>query len=116
MYSLDQTDHLTLRAFDSMRTVISSPWLNRNPLCQWGNGSGDGFPGLPVFADMPGWDWNSSTGVYTFDGTTIKSNPSLTIALSSREAICFLEVSRDNNGFSFNLAAPAATPESTPGK
>ena len=32
IYHLNQNDHLTLTAYDSAHTVISSPWLNHNPV------------------------------------------------------------------------------------
>ena len=111
VYSMRSGDHFTLRAYDSTHTVISSPWLNSKPLSQWGAGSGSGFPKLPVLADMPGWDWNESTGTFLLDGST--SINSLTIALSSREDIRFLEVTRNTLGYSFNLMAPAAAAEAS---
>ena len=110
IYHLDQNGRLTLKAFDAAHKVISSPWLNRKPLCQWGSGTGGGYPGLPVLENMPGWDWNASTGTYTFDGTAV-TNSAITIALSSCKAIGFLEVTRGNNSLSFGLLAPAADQE-----
>jgi serine/threonine protein kinase len=111
IFQLNQNDNLTLTAYDSSHMLIVSPWLNRNPVCQWGNGTGAGFPGLPELANMPGWDWKESTGTYTFDGNTIIDS-ALTIALSSCEPIGFLEVTRGTNRVSFGLAAPTAAPKS----
>ena len=111
IHDLNQNDRLTLTAYDSAHTVISSPWLNRHPACQWGIGSGGGYPGLLVLANMPGWDWNASTGTYTFDGNTV-THAAITIALSSCVPIGFLAVTRDTNASSFGLLAPAAAPES----
>ena len=102
---LHKNNHLTLKAYDSTRRLISTPWLNRNPVCQWGNGSGVGFPGLPELANMPGWVWNETKGTYTFDGNNVKT-ASITVVLSSCEPISFLEVTRGNNSVSFSLAAP----------
>ena len=113
VYSIDSGDHLTLMAYDSKHMVISSPWLNSNPLSQWGEGSGSGFPGLPILADMPGWAWSESTGTYSLDGSTDAAPSDLTIALSSRQDIGYLEVTRDSTGFSFNLLAPAAALKSS---
>ena len=111
IYHLNRNDHLTLRAFDSTHTLIASPWLNRKPLSQWGHGSGPGFPGLPVLENMPGWDWQDSTGTYSFDGNAVTESHSVTIALSSCEPLGFLEVTRDNNSVSFGLLAPASDQE-----
>ena len=103
-------EHLTLKAYDSQHNAISQPWINRNPLEQHGSGTGAGFPGLLLPADMPGWDWNESTQTYAFDGATIVGNPNLEFTLSTREAIVFLEVTREVTGFHLQLAAPAAVP------
>ena len=108
IYQLNRNQHLTLRAFDSAHTLIASPWLNRKPSSQWGSGSGPGFPGRPVLDDMPGWDWQATTGTYSFNGDAVTESHSLTIALSSCEPIGFLEVTRGNNGVSFGLLAPAS--------
>ena len=113
VYSIDSGDHLTLRAYDSKHMVISSPWLDSKPPSQWGEGSGSGFPGLPVLADMPGWAWDESNGTYLLDGSTDAAPSDLTIALSSRQDIGYLEVTRDSAGFSFNLLAPAAAAEAS---
>ncbi len=108
IYHLNENGRLTLKAFDSAHKVISSPWLNRNPLSQWGVGTGPGYPGLPVLENMPGWNWQESTGTYTFDGNTVPEPSVLTIALTSCREIGFLEVTRSNNEHSFGLLAPAA--------
>lgn len=113
VYSLNVGDHFTLKAYDSTHTVISSPWLNSNPHSQWGSGSGSGFPGRPVLANMPGWNWSESTGTYSLDGNSVDLQSILTIALSSREDISFLQVTRGSTGCSFNLLAPAAADESS---
>ncbi len=110
IYHLNQNDRLALKAFDAAHKVITSPWLNRKPLCQWGSGTGGGYPGLPVLEDMPGWDWNESTGIYTFDGLAV-TPAAITIALSSCREIGFLEATRSDNSFSFGLMAPAADQE-----
>ena len=110
IYQLNQNGRLTLKAFDAAHKVISSPWLNRKPLCQWGSGTGGGHPGLPVVENMPGWDWNESTGTYTFDGIAV-TPAAITIALSSCREIGFLEVTRGDNSLSFGLLAPAADQE-----
>ena len=110
IYHLNQNGRLTLKAFDAAHKVITSPWLNRKPLCQWGSGTGRGHPGLPVVENMPGWDWNESTGTYTFDGLAV-TPATITIALSSCREIGFLEVTRSDNSFSFGLMAPAADQE-----
>ncbi len=114
IYHLNRNDHLTLRAFDSAHTLIASPWLNCKTLSQWGSGSGPGFPGLPVLENMPGWDWQESTGTYSFDGNTVTESHSVTIALSSCEPLGFLEVTRGNNSVSFGLLAPASDQELHP--
>ena len=105
IYQLNKNNHLTIKAYDSSRRLIFTPWLIRNPVCQWGSGSGPGFPGLPDLANMPGWDWNETKGTYTFDGNNVKAS-SITVVLSSCEPIGFLEVTRGNNSVSFSLAAP----------
>ncbi len=103
-------EHLTLKAYDSQHNAISQPWINRIPLEQHGSGTGVGFPGLLLPTDLPGWDWNESTKTYAFDGTTIVGNPNVNFTLSTREAIVFLEVTREVTGFHLQLAAPAAVP------
>ena len=107
---LDTIEHLTLKAYDAEHHAISQPWLNRTPLEQHGSGTGVGFPGSLLPTDLPGWNWSESTQTYAFDGTTIVGNPNLSFTLSAREAIVFLEVTREVTGFHFTLSAPAASP------
>ncbi len=107
---LDTIERLTLKAYDADHHAISRPWINRTPLEQHGSGTGVGFPGSILPTDLPGWDWNESTQTYAFDVTTIVGNPNLSFTLSTREAIVFLEVTREVTGFGLSLMAPAANP------
>ena len=107
---LDTVEYLTLKAYDSTHTALSTPWLNLHPLSQWGQGTGTGSPGEVLPTDMPGWEWNPSIQTYVFEGIQIVGNPNISFALSSREDIAFLEVSREVTGFNFHLMAPAADP------
>ena len=107
---LDTVESLKLKAYDATHTVMSSPWLNLHPISQSGQGTGTGSPGQVLPTDMPGWKWDESTQTYTIVGTGIVGNPNITVFLSSREAIGFLEVTREVTGFNFHLMAPAAAP------
>jgi hypothetical protein len=57
---------------------------------------------------MPGWAWNSSTGVYKIDGSTetFAGNPNLGFALLSEVPIGYLEVRKITTNYGFGLAAP----------
>ena len=107
---LDTVESLKLKAYDATHTVMSSPWLNLHPISQSGQGTGTGSPGQVLPTDMPGWKWDESTQTYLIEGTAIVGNPNITIFLSSRAAIGFLEVTREVTGFNFHLMAPAAAP------
>lgn len=106
---LDNTEHITLKAFDATNTLITTPWLE-NPLEQSGT-SGQGGP--PQLVDMPGWSWNSITGVYAFDGSTAGGgfNPNVGFELTNNVAVGHLTVNRDDQNTSFSVGAPLAVPE-----
>lgn len=101
-------EHVTLKAFDSGGAPLIT-WLNSPPAVVRGIGSGGG--GIPVSADLPGWDWNATTFEYTFDGTTVGGNPTVAFYLNNNAAIGSLSVTRDNSFSNFAVAAPSAVPE-----
>ncbi len=97
-------EHFTLQAFDATHTAISSPWLT-TPIGQAGVGSP---------ADMPGWDWNSTTSnAYTFDGGTVPGNPTVGFVMESSLAMDSLVVVRDSSFANFAIGAPEPVPEPT---
>ncbi len=102
-------EHVTLKAYGIGGAPLSTEWLYSPPVVVRGSGSGAG--GLPVSADLPGWDWNVSTFTYTFDGTTVPGNPTIAFYLESGLAISGLEVTRDNKFSGFGMSAPSAVPE-----
>lgn len=103
---LDTVEQLSLTAYDTTHTVITSPWLNLYPLSQWGKGTGEEPPGQILPTDLPGWAWHELTHTYHFHGRQVAGNPAVSFALSSREAIGFLDVKREITGFNFHLMAP----------
>ncbi|RMH28795.1 MAG: hypothetical protein D6693_03035 [Planctomycetota bacterium] len=97
----------TLTAFDSSG-AITTPWLD-DVLGVTGTGTGSSGAILP--GNMPGWSFNSTTGAYFFDGSTVTGgNPSLGVWLQSNTSILQLEIIRTSNFANFALAAPLAIP------
>lgn len=114
-FSLSDLDHgsgvenITLKAFGSGGAPLSTEWLYSPPFVVRGIGSGPG--NLPLTTDLPAWGWNSSTFEYTFAGSTVLGNPSISLTLESGLAMSRLEVIHDNSYSSFIIYAPSAVPE-----
>ena len=96
-----------LRAFDASNALILTPWLDTTNV----NFISGANPGDFVQGSMPSWSFNAVNGVYTFDGSAVAGNPSVTISLLSTQAIQSLEVKKATTSYGFGLAAPTATPE-----
>lgn len=108
-------EQFELRAFDTTPSMnlITEPWLSE-PIATWNFGSTD--PNA-----MPRWEWNESTGTYTFDGSTeaFPGNPNLAFALLSEMQISKLEIDKNTTNYGFSLGSPVftttvATSEPTP--
>lgn len=104
------TESIILKAYDATNTVILTEWLNSPAIGQGGTGSG--FGGSTILTDMPGWNWDGTTGTYTFSGSSVVGNPNIFLGLESNLAISGLDVTRDSTFANFGLGAPlAAVPE-----
>ena len=91
-----------LQAFDSSG-IVTTPWLDV-PLGVTGNG---------IAANaMPAWNFDSVSGAYTFDGTSVLGNPNIAFYLSNNVALTGLEVQRSTSFSTFSLYAPIPTPGS----
>jgi PEP-CTERM motif len=88
-----------LRAFDTSSNLILTPWLE-TPFAA---------TSTAVVGDMPSYSF--SPGVYDFNGTTISSNPTISVFLKNNTAIGFLELTRTATTTAFTLAAPPTIPE-----
>lgn len=102
-------ENIILKAYDATNTVILTEWLNSPAIGQGGTGSGSG--GSTILTDMPGWNWNSMAGTYTFSGSSVVGNPNIFLGLESNLAIRGLDVTRDSTFANFGLGAPTAVPE-----
>ena len=70
-------EQITLRAFDVLNNPIITPWLDV-AVTAWGVG---GAGGSPTVSDIPGWNYNPTTGVYVIDGSTVTlGNPTVSFA------------------------------------
>lgn len=56
--------------------------------------------------DLPGWDFDNATGVYTFDGQTVASVVNVAFAFESNIAKSQLVVNRNSEFANFTLGAP----------
>ncbi len=101
-------EQFILEAFDAAGSAILTPWLD-NPIGVVGAGTGSG--GTILGSDMPGWAFNSTSGVYTFIGSTVgPGNPSIGVFLPSNVNITSLNVTRPFAFANFALYAPIPTP------
>lgn len=98
-----ETEQFILTATDSGGGLITTPWLDE-PIGVSGSGTGGG--GSVISDNMPGWDWNSSTGEYLIDGTTVGSNPSVAVWILSNTDIASMSVVRTSAFANFGLSAP----------
>jgi PEP-CTERM motif len=97
-----------LMAFNAAGTVIKSPWLDG---VFFVSSAVDCITEC-VQAAMPEYVWNSTTGVYEFDGLNVNSlNPTDTVWLTTNTDIYQLSVQKFSTNNSFGLAAPNAVPE-----
>lgn len=94
-------EQFTFQAYDTSHTLITAAWLD-STLGQAGVGSP---------SDMPGWNWDTSTSTYTFDGSTVPGNPSVGFYLQNNLDIGSLVVVRDTSFANFAIGAPVPTPE-----
>ena len=102
-----QVETITLSAFSAGGAVLA-PWLEglaiHTPLGIDGTGSGTGS--TIVTDDLAGWDFDSATGVYTFDGQTVASAVNVAFAFESNIAMSQLIVNRSSGFANFTLGAP----------
>lgn len=90
----------TLQAFDSSG-IVTTPWLD-SPIGVTGTGISP--------TAMPGWSFNTTTGIYTIDGTTVFGNPNIAFYLTNNVALTGLELQRTTTFSTFSLHAPIPTP------
>lgn len=103
-----QNETFVLTAFDAGGNLITTPWLEE-PVAVVGTGTGGGGAILP--GNLPGWNWNGTTGEYLIDGTTVTGgNPSVAAILPSNTAMSTLRVVRTSNFANFGLSAPVPEP------
>lgn len=99
-----QIEKFTLGGRDSPGSdFIKEAWLSE-PVGVWGSG-------VSALA-MPCWNWDTTSGFYTIDGTTVPGNPTISFALKTLQPIAELQINRESNYANFVLAAPI--PEPTP--
>ncbi|MFG0257740.1 MAG: hypothetical protein ACF8GE_07565 [Phycisphaerales bacterium JB043] len=96
------TETFILQAFDSSG-MVTSPWLDA-PIGVTGTGIGT--------TTMPGWSFNTTTGAYTIDGSTVIGNPNVALYLPNNTALTMLEIQRTSGFANFSLHAPIPTPGS----
>ena len=94
-------ESFTFQAYDASHNLITSAWLD-STLGQAGVGSP---------SDMPGWNWDTGTSTYTFDGGTVPGNPSVGFYLQNNLDIGSMVVVRDSSFANFAIGAPVPTPE-----
>lgn len=97
------TETFILQAFDSSG-IVTSAWLDL-PAAVTGTG-------ISATA-TPGWSFNSSTGQYTIDGTTVLGNPNVAVWLTNNVGLTGLEVQRSTTFSTFSLHAPIPAPGAT---
>lgn len=99
-----RVETITLSALDA-GGVILDPWLeglaSYTPLGIDSTGSG-----AVVSDDLPGWDFDSATGVYTFDGQTVANVVNVAFAFENNIAMSQLVVNRNSEFANFTLGAP----------
>lgn len=94
-------EFISLRAWDISNSPILVPWLDE-PTFQ--DGTND-----PQLASMlPDFNWDSTTGTYTFDGNgeTFPGNPSTVVFMHNNQRILRLEVNDQTEFAGFGLRAP----------
>jgi len=101
-------EQFELQAFDTGGVAITSPWLD---VAIGVSGTGTGTAGAILPINTPGWSFNSTSGLYTVDGTTVSGgNPTLSVFLPSNVDIGFLDLTRTSSFANFSLRAPIPTP------
>jgi len=94
-------EQITFQAYDASHDLITAAWLD----------STLGQAGVSSPSDMPGWNWDTGTSTYTFDGSTVPGNPSVGFYLQNNLDIGSLVVVRDTSFANFAIGAPVPTPE-----
>ena len=100
---------ITLRAWDSTNTLITTPWLDE-PTYQ------DGTNNPQLASMLPDFMWDSSAGIYTFAGSgeTFAGNPSTSVIMLNNQEILILEVDDQTAYAGFGLSAPIFVPAPAP--
>ena len=94
------TETFVLQAFDSSG-IVTSAWLDA-PIGVTGTGVGP--------TTTASWNFDPSTGAYTFDGTTVLGNPNVAFYLTNNVALTGLELQRSTTFSTFSLHAPLPAP------
>lgn len=95
-------------AFDAGGSLLTTPWLDE-PFAVAGSGTGSGGAILPN--NMPSWDWNSTTGTYTIDGSGVSGgNPTVSVFLESNTPIATMTLTRQSQFANFRVSAPIPAP------
>lgn len=102
------SERFEIIATDSNGIVIRAPWLDDVFFVSSLNCAIE-----CVQAAMPEYQWDATTGTYTFDGDNVTAlNPTLTAWVTTNMDIYGLVVNKSNLNFGLALAAPAeAVPE-----